>query len=138
MDHHRDTQLAAFGPDRIDPRVIHGNELAALVPVGQAKVLGDLEAPAAQADRLFQPFGLVFAEVRLIDPAEIRPEEKQEPLFSQPMQNADLLFVEVVPRIGIQADTLPDPGLVHFLEVMLGLAQVAQMVVNVDHRELGP
>ena len=47
MDEHRDAELAALVPDRIEPRVVHGDALAGRVDDGEPQVLEDLQAPRA-------------------------------------------------------------------------------------------
>jgi hypothetical protein len=52
MDRHRDAELAAFLPRRVEPGIVHPNQFAGLITYAQAEVFQDFQSSRATRNRI--------------------------------------------------------------------------------------
>jgi len=139
MDHYGNAQFAAFCPYGVNARIVHRDELAGLVPAGEAERFEYLEAARAHFIRFLQAGGFLFAEIGLVNAAEIRREEYNETFLGDRLEIADVLFITAVPRLPVERYAVFYPGGVHFGQIFSQPRGVdsPKVIVEIDNRESG-
>ena len=134
--------LAAELPERVDLGIVDRDQPAVLVAMAQAQALVDLQPLGAGLEARLQPLQLPIGPARLVDAVEVDQGEGQEPAGMGLVERGQGLHQPLVPA-AVQVHHRLDAGRIHLgrgsaprvAGVSVRLA-AAQVVVDVDHREL--
>ena len=144
VDGHGDSQPAALRPDGIEARVIHGDELARLVPDLEPEVFEDLQAAGAARNGIVNLAHHFLGEIRVVDLAPVDLREHREAAGIRLHHLVQDLLEAVAPRAGEDHDLL-NIAAVHDLHYFFGRhmpaacgPRVIDVVVDVDHGKAGP
>src|SRR5262249_40675343 len=116
VNDHGTVVFGAHLPDRVEPRVIDGHQLAVLVAVAEAERFVELESLGPSLETLLQTLRLAIPPVRLVDALEVDQSEGEEPPEVRLVEGGERLLETVAPA-SVEVDHGANAGVVHHPEV---------------------
>jgi hypothetical protein len=134
VDQHGHPEPAALGPDRVQARIVDGDQSTGGVADAQAEVLEDLQAPHPAPAGVAQHRGDLLAEAGLVDRREVDVAEDDQPVrrgVVEPLEHPRQLLAPPAAEV----DRAQDVPLVH--RPQHGLRVLLERPVAVDvHRRV--